>query len=218
MSSFIQIICIITLWVIALNIPTALAHDIDIKGKEDSKSYEKETLLGDWRNVRTKLREQGIKFEVEYYGDVFSQVRGGVKRATDYAGLIDLEMYLDGERLFGWQGAKFNVYAINAHGGRFQKNVGSVHDVSSIVAPDGLSLFEMWYEQSFLDEKVSLLLGLYDVDREFDYRPTAQLFLSGAFGTGVDLSGSGKNGPSIFPVTSLGERLKILPKPVYIIR
>jgi porin len=212
MKSFIRIICL-TLCIYASDISLSSAHDIDVKGEGNNKDYEKETFLGDWGTIRSKLREQGIQFEIEYYGDVFSQVRGGVKRATGYAGLIDLEMYLDGERLFGWQGAKFSVYAIDTHGVSFQKNVGSVHDVSSLVAPDGFKMFEMWYEQSFLEEEVSLLLGLYDVDREFDYRPTAQLFLSGAFGTGIDLSGSGKNGPSIFPVTSLGGRLKILPKP-----
>jgi len=213
MRTGLLIACLITVWGTMWDIEIATAHDIDEKGKEEHKNYEKETFLGDWGAVRSKLREQGILFEIEYYGDVFSQIHGGVKRTTGYAGLIDLEMYVDGERLFGWRGASFSVYAINAQGVSFQKNVGSVHDVSSIVAPDGLSLFEMWYEQSFLDEEVSLLLGLYDVDREFDYRPTAQLFMSGAFGTGIDLSGSGKNGPSIFPVTSMGGRLKVLPKP-----
>jgi len=42
---------------------------------------------------------------------------------------------------------------------------------------------------------------------------SASLFLNSSFGTGKDLSQSGRNGPSIFPSTSLGLRLDVRPAP-----
>jgi len=47
---------------------------------------------------------------------------------------------------------------------------------------------------------------MYDLNSEFDVTPSAGLFFNDAHGVGPDFSQSGLNGPSIFPVTSLGIR------------
>ncbi len=85
----------------------------------------------------------------------------------------------------------------------------------SIAARDTFKFLELWYEQSFLEDQLSVLIGLYDLTGEFDVRPTAQLFINGAFGTGQDLSETGKNGPSTFPATSLAARMKVKPTPSF---
>ena len=59
--------------------------------------------------------------------------------------------------------------------------------------------------------RLSVLGGLYGLDSEFDVIHAASLFLHSSHGTGPDLSQSGPNGPSIFPFTSLGLRLKLVP-------
>ncbi len=175
--------------------------------------FESDTLTGDWKGLRSKLYERGVDFEVEYFGDLFSLVSGGLDQGTDFTGLLELELHLDGGRLLGWQGSRFFIFGIGSHGNDFLENVGSAHDVSSIAAPDTFKFLELWYEQSFLEDQVSVLFGLYDLTGEFDIRPTAQLFVNGAFGTGQDLSETGKNGPSTFPATSLAARLKVKPTP-----
>jgi porin len=40
---------------------------------------------------------------------------------------------------------------------------------------------------------LSVVFGLYAADPEFDVKETAGVFLSGAFGTGLELSESGLN-------------------------
>jgi porin len=50
--------------------------------------------------------------------------------------------------------------------------------------------------------------GLYDLNSEFDSIETGGLFLNSAHGIGTDFSQTGRNGPSIFPVTSLAVRLR----------
>ncbi len=54
----------------------------------------------------------------------------------------------------------------------------------------------------------SLRFGLYDLNSEFDSIETAGLFLNSSHGIGPEIAQTGVNGPSIFPVTSLGARLQ----------
>ena len=188
-------------------------HSLRTKLHKMDRNFKSGTLTGDWNGLRAKLYEKGVDFEVEYFGDLFSLVSGGLDRRTGFTGLLELALHLDANRLVGSEGAQFFIFGIGSHGNDFLENVGSAHDVSSIAAPDTFKLLELWYEQSFLEDQVSILFGLYDLTGEFDIRPTAQLFVNGAFGTGQDLSETGKNGPSTFPATSLAARIKVNPTP-----
>jgi porin len=51
---------------------------------------------------------------------------------------------------------------------------------------------------------------LYDLSSEFDVIESAALFIHSSFGTGPELASSGTNGPSIFPTTSLGVRVRTI--------
>jgi porin len=71
-----------------------------------------------------------------------------------------------------------------------------------------MQLLEAWAEWSFdAAGPGSLRLGLYDLSTEFDVLDSRAVFLNSAYGTGVDIAQSGKNGPSLYPVTALGVRL-----------
>jgi porin len=62
-----------------------------------------------------------------------------------------------------------------------------------------------------MDDRISVLFGLHDLNSEFYATESAAMFLNPSFGIGRDLSQTGVNGPSIFPYTSLALRLKIEP-------
>ena len=55
-------------------------------------------------------------------------------------------------------------------------------------------------------ERASIKFGLYDLNSEFDAIEAAALFINPSHGIGPDFSQSGRNGPSIFPLTSLALR------------
>jgi porin len=61
-------------------------------------------------------------------------------------------------------------------------------------------------------------VGLYDLNSEFDKIEAAALFLNPSHGIGPDFSQSGRNGPSIFPITSLGLRGEYKPAEHWLIR
>ena len=55
--------------------------------------------------------------------------------------------------------------------------------------------------------------GLYDLNSEFYVTEASALFMHSTYGIGTDIAQSGENGPSIFPNTALGVRIKVAPTP-----
>lgn len=119
-----------------------------------------------------------------------------------------LDFKLDGEEAFGWNGASFEVSFLGIHGGPFTDRVGDFQTVSNVEAPETVNLFRAYYEQKFWDDRMSVVLGLFNIDHEFDTRETAELFVHSSPGTGGDIGQLGENGPGIFPAGALGARLK----------
>ncbi len=100
--------------------------------------------------------------------------------------------------------------AQSIHGqGVTSRLIGDAQTVSNIEADSQLRLYEMWMERSFgRSAGHSLRFGLYDLNSEFDSIETAHLFLNSSHGIGPEIAQTGLNGPSIFPVTSLGARVQ----------
>lgn len=136
----------------------------------------------------------------------------GVRRRTESLSAWDLTLRLDPEPLLGWKGATLFVHGLGLSStGSPSENAGDVQTLDHIDAPEEWKLYEAWLEQELLGGRLSLLGGLYDVAGEFDVLESAALFVNSSFGTGKDFSQSGKNGPSIFPATSLGVRVGAKP-------
>ena len=173
--------------------------------------WKRDTLTGDWLGLRSSLEERGVAFGFDYTFDVLGVVAGGASRKVATLGDWDLTLTVDAERLIGWQGASFFVYGLGTGGRNPSKYAGAAQAVDNIEAPDTWKLYEAWYQQQVLDGRLSLLLGLYDLNSEFDVIETASLFLQSSHGIGVDYSQSGLNGPSIFPTTSTAARLRFNP-------
>jgi porin len=172
-------------------------------------------LIPDWRGLRAGLEESGIRFDVAYTGDFVSNTRGGLKRENEYLGNLDMTFTWHTEPLLGCDLGTFFLYGLLDHGGHPSADVGDAQGVDNIEAPSTAKLFEAWWQQSLLDDRASVLVGLYDVNSEFYAVDSAELFLNSSFGIGAELGTSGVNGPSIFPTTSLGIRLKAEPIPGY---
>jgi len=169
----------------------------------------REHLLGNWNGERTKLSERGINFEAVYTGDVFSDLLGGVERHTVYIDNIDLKLNLNTGKLFNWPGGTIFIYGLGNQGKNPSKYIGDVQTVDNIAAHSTWKLYEAWIQQSFFKKRLSILTGLYNLNSEFQVIESAKLFLNSSHGIGKAFSQSGRNGPSIFPTTSLAFRLKL---------
>lgn len=100
-------------------------------------------------------------------------------------------------------------YGLGNQGGSISARVGDAQGVSNIEAPTSWRLYEAFVEHVTATGRLSVLAGLYDLNSEFDVLPAAGLFLNSSFGIGAELAASRPQGPSIFPVTSPGLRVRL---------
>jgi porin len=151
---------------------------------------------------------EAIDASIVYTFDIWHNSRGGLQVGTRYLDNLDLTVKVDADRAFGWQGATLFVYGLYNDGvGMSRSLVGNFQDSSNIETQvRAARLYEAWIDQKFAADKASVKIGLFDLNSEFDVQETGALFVTASHGIGPDFSQSGKNGPSIFPVTSLAVR------------
>src|SRR6056297_3533391 len=156
--------------------------------------------------LRTELLQHGVLIEAANTIDVFASARGGVDGRDTVSNLFELAITADTDALAGLRGGTLFFLGLGTHGDDPGSASGTVHAPSNLAADDAWRVLEFWYEQSLLADRAGLLFGFYAVDSEFDAKETAGVFLNGGFGTGLELSETGLNGPSVYPVTGLALR------------
>lgn len=156
--------------------------------------------------------EQGpILLQLTYTGEVTGNATGGLRRGTRYLDNLDIVFEADMEKLVGWTGAQVHVYGLYNNGKSISDLAGDAQAVSNIeTGTQALRLYEAWIDQK-IGEKLSVKAGLYDLNSEFDALDAAGIFVSSPHGIGTDFAQSGRNGPSIFPSTSLAARVQWQP-------
>ena len=176
-----------------------------------------DTLTGDWGGVRTNLNGRGVTLEVVLKADILSNVSGGIKRGTKYMDNWDVKLLVDADKLWGWNDITAFLQLISNHGGKLNRtHVGSFMGVDNIETNTNTTkLFHAWLENSFFDEKFSLLAGLYPVDSQFYVTDATGIFLHPTGGMAAEVAQTGVNGPSIFPTSSLGIRARWQPAPSF---
>lgn len=175
--------------------------------------YSENTLTGNWGGARQKLADKGVTVDLVYKQDVMSVVSGGNERGTRLLDNQDLIIGLDGEKLFGIKGNSAVIQFLNNMGAEPDGSlIGSLGGVDNIETayPTG-KLYQAFVQQNFLDDSLSVLAGVYDLNSEFYVNDPAGLFLHPTYGIGTDMAQSGLNGPSIFPTTSLSARVRYHP-------
>jgi porin len=143
-----------------------------------------------------------IKTSVVYDGAAFDDLTGGLRRGTTYLGALRLQF------TFERRGLTAFVEGLNIHGGQPSDFAGDAQGVSNLAAPRRSRIEEAWIQQNVLDDRLSVLVGRYDLSTEFYRTQSAGLFLNSSFGTGPEFS---QNGPSIYPNTALGARVTYRP-------
>ncbi|MEX6634801.1 carbohydrate porin, partial [Hyphococcus lacteus] len=152
--------------------------------------------------------EPALAFELDYTSDLWGNASGGSQTGVRYLNNVDATLAVDLDTLGVIPNTTVFVYGLYNNGEAFSGDlVGDAQVVSNIEAPvEAVRLYEAWIEHEFLNGLASLKAGLYDVNSEFDALETSSLFINSAHGIGTDIGQTGENGPSIFPITSLGVR------------
>jgi porin len=170
-------------------------------------------LLGDLWGVRTLLSRYGMSLGLQETSEVLGNATGGNRTGADYDGLTQMVLQLDTNRAFGHYGGLFNISALEIHGRNLSTdNLATLQTASGIEADRGLRLWEMWYQQKFLEEdRLDIKIGLQSLDQEFMVSQNAAYFVNTMFGWPMVPSADLPGGGPAYPLSALGVRLRAKP-------
>lgn len=170
-------------------------------------------LLGDLWGARPLLSRAGITLSLQETSEVLGNLSGGTQRGADYDGLTQVQVQLDTQRAFGWQGGTVTISALQIHGSNLSaSNLASLQTASGIEADRATRLWEAWYQQKFLDEdRLDVRVGQQSLDQEFMVTTNGAAFVNTMLGwpmvPSVDLPGGGP----AYPLSALGVRVRTRP-------
>jgi porin len=161
------------------------------------------------RRQRDKLKDLGIKLELQEQSEVWGNLTGGGRRATSYNGLTTAKLDIDLDKTVGWSGAQFLVNAYDIHGhGPTRSLVGNQQIVSNIEATPSVKLYDFWLDQSLFDKRLSVRLGQEGASDELMIAQYGALFLNASFGLpGMAAADLPSGGPA-YPLATPFARLK----------
>ena len=175
-------------------------------------SSSRANLLGDIYGLRTRLANYGVSLGLQETAEVFGNPTGGIRQGAAFNGLLTMSLGVDTAKAFGWEGGVFNISAFQIHGRNYSAdNLGTLQTASGIEAQRATRLWEIWFQQAFLDGRLDVKAGQQSLDTEFIGSQYSGLFINTAMGwplvPSVDLYAGGP----AYPLSSLGVRVRAQP-------
>lgn len=134
-------------------------------------------LLGHW------LDGKGISSHLTLINDWSKNFRGGSSSAGSidrYS--VDVSVTLDDKKAFGWNGGTEFIRFKNHVGEYGGDYVGDAQGFSNIDDVSRTRLYELWFEQKLLADRLRFKAGKIDANTEFAVVPTAADFLNSSMG------------------------------------
>lgn len=153
--------------------------------------------------------DSGVTLRLQYTGELAVNPEGGIHDGSIYMNNLDAQLAVDTGKAFGWEGGRlfFEGFYESAASPN-QHFVGAVQDPSAIDT-DGIAMFRVY--QAYYDQRVGdtdLRVGIMDLETEFGATRPMDVFFNGAYAWNSALDASGRNGPSTYPNTALGVRVR----------
>jgi porin len=172
--------------------------------------WTRSTLFGDMGGLRTFLGHYGITIGLQETSEILGNVTGGTHTGFAYDGLTLMNLGIDTEKAFGLEGGTFNVSALQIHGRNLSTdNLRNLQTASGIEAERSTRLWELWYQQSFLNGRFDVKIGQQSVDQEFIGSAGSSLFVNTMMGWPMLPSADLYAGGPAYPLSSLGVRLRV---------
>jgi len=128
-------------------------------------------LTGDWWGARPWLEERGVEFNLGLTSIFQQNARGGLRtrNAHRVSGSHDAELTLDLGAMDLVKGGRLYALAEGSWDYGVSRYVGDLFGVNTDAAgPQEVQLTELWYEQSFFDDRLRIRFGKLDLTIDFD--------------------------------------------------
>jgi len=183
--------------------------DNETHGKLDTSG----NLLGDIGGLRTWLDNYGVTLSVNEIAELWGNTTGGTKQRPAFNGVLAMTFTADLEKTIGFEDGVFTVSGLLIHGHPISmySQLGVFNPTSGFEGMRSTRLFELWYQQGFLDNKIDVKIGQMDLDSEFLISQYASLFLNASFGWPLAPSVNLYSGGPSWPLAAPGVRLRYRP-------
>ena len=177
--------------------------------------WEGEALLGDFWGLRNMVDDAGVEISATYGNNIAGNVTGGKSQGFTYADNLLFGVELDMKKLIGWDGLSITVSGLNRNGTSLSQDyIGNQFTVQQIYGGSAVMFYGLWFDQKFLDDKVSLKAGRFATGDDFASSPIYWLYMN----NGID--GNPQSLPvntqfSAYPWAVWGARVRIDPTPEY---
>jgi porin len=137
-------------------------------------------MLGDWGGKRTELSKQGYDFKLDYTSETAANLHGGHDhdKATRYSDQTTLSAHLDLQKLLGWHDAEFQLALNNRNGDSLSNDrigdprTGTLSSSQEVWGRGSVTrLTQLWYQQKFFDQALSIKLGRFNEGEDFNTMP-----------------------------------------------
>jgi porin len=128
-----------------------------------------ERATGGLLDLQQRLERIGITINARLALEGFHNFQGGLNTSRVVgASTFDLSLSLDTEKMFNLPGGKFYVN-LEDHAGQDPSTVlvGDMQVFDKLNARPYLQIFEIWYQQKLLNDRVHLKIGKVDANTEF---------------------------------------------------
>jgi porin len=146
--------------------------------------WTRDFLTGNWGGFRDELYKNGIDITLAQFIEGYANIDGGKEQVSAYNGVsvISFDFYTGGLKL--WQGGQVHLTTSWLEGGASvgRDFVGALNSVYFSDPPtSNYRLFELWYGQKFLDNKLEVRLGkIYGFVKNAASQPSS-VFTNGSF-------------------------------------
>jgi porin len=127
-------------------------------------------LLGDWNGSRTRLADEGVVFNLGYASEIAHNTSGGSDNLTRYSDQWVLGTELNLQKLWGWQGGRFNVTVTNRNGKDLSTDaqLGTFQQVQEVYGRGQTwRLTNFYLGQTLLDGRLNLKFGRMGIGGDF---------------------------------------------------
>jgi len=174
--------------------------------------WDRSNLLGDMGGLRTALGNYGVTLGINDSENLLGNLSGGVKQGATMQGLTTGTLDVDTGKAFGLQGGAFHISALQIHGQSLSEPyLDDLQAANGNEAEDTTRLWELWYDQQFLNNKFDIKLGQQSIDNEFIVSTYSGLFVNTMAGWPLVPSADLYGGGPAYPLSSPGVRLRAEP-------
>jgi porin len=127
-----------------------------------------DTASGDWGGLRSRAEAAGLTVEGNYQTDLLANPIGGEQQGFAYAGLMEISLDFDLEKIAGLQGTSFFIAGYWASGDDLSDTkIGNLIDVSQVFDGRTVRLGQMYLEQKLFEEALDVAIGRLTTGDDF---------------------------------------------------